>query len=100
MIFCIILMLSSHQRRFDGALKRCAKRHQSVTKLALSGRVVIDRGKAWSKAGHSARAPFFLNCLYLVHTNGECRALNQRAKRRHFCLLFQIYHDLLSNVTL
>ena len=27
------LMLSSHQRRFDGALKRRAKRHQSVTKL-------------------------------------------------------------------
>ena len=26
-------MLSSHQRRFDGALKRRAKRHQSVTKL-------------------------------------------------------------------
>ena len=24
---------SSHQRRFDGALKRRAKRHQSVTKL-------------------------------------------------------------------
>ena len=38
--------------------------------------------------------------LYMVHTNGECRALNQRAKRRHFCLLFQKYHDLLSNVTL
>ena len=29
----ITLMLSSHQRRFDGALKRRAKRHQSVTKL-------------------------------------------------------------------
>ena len=28
-----LLMLSSHQRRFDGALKRRAKRHQSVTKL-------------------------------------------------------------------
>ena len=27
------IMLSSHQRRFDGALKRRAKRHQSVTKL-------------------------------------------------------------------
>ena len=27
------VMLSSHQRRFDGALKRRAKRHQSVTKL-------------------------------------------------------------------
>ena len=27
------LMLSLHQRRFDGALKRRAKRHQSVTKL-------------------------------------------------------------------
>ena len=40
------------------------------------------------------------NRLYMVHTNGECRALNQRAKRRHFCLLFQKYHDLLSNVTL
>ena len=52
-------MLSSHQRRFDGALKRRAKRHQSVTKLDLSGRVVIHRGKAWSKAGHSARAPNF-----------------------------------------
>ena len=25
----------------------------------------------------------------LTNTNGECRALNQRAKRRHFCLLFQ-----------
>ena len=37
---------------------------------------------------------------YLVHTNGECRALNQRAKRRHFCLLFQKCRDLLSNVTL
>ena len=36
-LFCIFLsgrlMLSSHQRRFDGALKRRAKRHQSVTKL-------------------------------------------------------------------
>ena len=39
-------------------------------------------------------------CVYLVHTNGECRALNQRAKRRHFCLLYQKYHDLLSIVTL
>ena len=27
------LMLSSHQRCFDGALKRRAKRHQSVIKL-------------------------------------------------------------------
>ena len=27
------LMLSSHQRRFDGAFKRRAKRHQSITKL-------------------------------------------------------------------
>ena len=41
-----------------------------------------------------------LSDLYLVHTNGECRALNQRAKRRHFCLLFQKCRDLLSNVTL
>ena len=41
-----------------------------------------------------------LKPLYLVHTNGECRALNQRAKRRHFCLLFQKCSDLLSNVTL
>ena len=55
-------MLSSHQRRFDGALKR----RQSVTKLDLSGKVVIDRGKAWSKAGHSARAPNFLNCLKIL----------------------------------
>ena len=31
--FSIYLMLSSHQRRFDSALKRRAKRHQSVTKL-------------------------------------------------------------------
>ena len=38
--------------------------------------------------------------LYLVHTNGECRALNQRAKRCHFCLLFQKCRDLLSNVAL
>ena len=29
----LVLMLSSHQRRFDGALKRRAKRHQSVKKL-------------------------------------------------------------------
>ena len=33
--------------------------------------------------------------LCLVHTNGECRALNRRAKRRHFCSLFQKYLDLL-----
>ena len=52
-------MLSSHQQRFDGALKRCAKQYQSVTKIDLSGRVVIDRGKAWSKVGHLARAPIF-----------------------------------------
>ena len=32
-LFCLFVMLSSHQRRFDGALKRRAKRHQSVTKL-------------------------------------------------------------------
>ena len=59
MLTGLSLMLSSHQRRFNGALKRRAKRHQSVTKLDLSGRVVIDRGKSWSKAGHSARAPNF-----------------------------------------
>ena len=29
----LYLMLSSHQWRFDGALKRRAKRHQGVTKL-------------------------------------------------------------------
>ena len=32
-VFTECLMLSSHQRRFDGALKRRAKRHQSVTML-------------------------------------------------------------------
>ena len=57
------VMLSSHQRRFDGALKRRAKRHQSVAKLDLSSRVVIDHGKAWSKGGHSARAPNFFELL-------------------------------------
>ena len=53
------MKLSSHQRRFDGALKQRAKRPQSVTKLDYGVRVVIDRGKALSKAGHSARAPTF-----------------------------------------
>ena len=60
-------MLSSHQRRFGVALKRRAMRHQSVTKLDLSGRVVIVRGKAWGKAGHSARAP---NCFELFKNLG------------------------------
>ena len=58
-LYRTLVMLSSHQRHFDGALKWRAKRHQSVTKLDESGRIVIDRGEAWSKAGHSERAPNF-----------------------------------------
>ena len=43
-------MLSSHRRRIDGALNRRAKRRQSV-------KTVIEREKALSNSGHSARAP-------------------------------------------
>ena len=48
--YSIPIIPSSHRRRIDGELNRRAKRRQSV-------KTVIQREKALSNSGHSARAP-------------------------------------------
>ena len=54
---CLCLIPSSHRCQIDGELNRRAKRRQRVTKLNESGKTVIEREKALSNSGHSARAP-------------------------------------------